>query len=762
MFFASVSGFVGALCMPLLCRGLRGRSTLIAALLPLGLALWFALQAAAVAGGATLSVRTPWIEEIGLELAFRLDGLSLLFAMLISGIGALVVLYTHGYLHDHPHAHRFVMFTLMFMSSMLGVVLANNVLLLFVFWELTSFTSYLLIGFNHDREEARKAALQALLVTGLGGLAMLAGLIMLAQISGTYDLSGMVATREAVITHAMFPAVLGLILLGAFTKSAQFPFHFWLPNAMQAPTPASAYLHSSTMVKAGVYLLARLHPVLGQTPEWVMTVTVFGAITMLTGAVMASGQLYLKRLLAYTTVAALGAMVMALGIGTAMAVKAAMVFLLAHALYKAALFLVAGAIDHQTGEKDVTKLGGLFRRMPLTALAAMVAGASMAGLPLTFGFIGKEVFYTALMANPVLAGFFLVSGALFVLVAFQAGIRPFLGRARAFARHPREAPASMTSGPLLLGLMTLAIGVVPSFADGILTAAATAVSGAPLAVRLHLWHGFNHELALSGATLLAGAVAAVSSAGLIRTGTRLAPMTHAGPDSLYRLSIAGLNALAQRQTRLLQSGSLRRYLMITILTLASLFAWSFVTSRVVLHFDGFTPVSASVALLCVLIVGAAIAATASSSRLGAVAAMGVVGFGVALLFIFYGAPDLAMTQLVVETLSVVLLVSAFYHLPPFTRRSSWQGRARDLSVAIFAGVMVTLLTLAAAGVQLGVPISDYFVRTSVPLGHGRNIVNVILIDYRGLDTLGEITVLSVAGLGALALLRMKSRRGDTP
>lgn len=762
MLFASISGFLLAALIPGLRRILGERVALAAALLPLGLTVWFAAQAAAVWSGTVLSESTPWLDGLGVHLAFRLDGLALLFVLLIAGIGTLIVLYTGSYLHGHAHLHRFVMFTLMFMSSMLGVVLSENIILLFIFWELTSFTSYLLIGFNHEQEASRKAALQALLVTGLGGLFLLAGLILMGHVTGSLNISQIIAQRDVLVSDPMFPAILGLVLVGAFTKSAQVPFHFWLPNAMQAPTPASAYLHSSTMVKAGVYLLARFHPALGGTPGWEFVVTAFGALTLLTGAIMAVGQVYMKRLLAYTTVGALGAMVMALGIGTDAAIKAGVVFLLAHACYKAALFLIAGIIDHETGEKNVTNLGGLFRSMPRTGVAALIAAASMAGIPLSLGFIGKEVSYTAILHQPWITVVFLISGACFMLVGYQTGIRPFFGITRTYEKAPHEAPTGMIFGPLFLGLITLATGLFPGLIDPLINSAASAIRGAPQDVHLHLWHGFNRELMFSVFTLMLGAGMIASVAAWPRLTKRLQPLVRFGPDRIYTLLLNGLTGFAAWQTRMLQNGSLRRYLITIIITLCSLIVISFARANIALNFHNFSPVNIPMALLCVLVIAAAITATVSSSRLGAVAAMGVVGFSVALFFIFFGAPDLAMTQLVVETLSVVLLVSAFYFLPPFTKRSTWKGKARDLIASIFAGAVVTLLVLSATGVQLRSPISSYYAETSVPIAHGRNIVNVILVDYRGLDTLGEITVLAVAGLGSLALLKLRKKPGGTP
>lgn len=762
MLLPVISGFVAAAIIPALQKRWSERVTLAAALVPLALTLWALTCAPRITGGEALTSTTRWVDGLGLALAFRMDGLSLLFVLLICGIGTLVVLYTHGYLHGHPHQHRFVMYTLMFMASMAGVVLADNIILLFIFWELTSFTSYLLIGFNHHEEASRKAALQALLVTGLGGVFLLAGLILMAQAAGSYALSGLVQQGAAITAHAHYPVMLALVLIGAFTKSAQVPFHFWLPNAMQAPTPASAYLHSSTMVKAGVYLLARLQPALGGTEAWTLWVGGVGGATLLTGALMATGQIYLKRLLAYTTVAALGGMIMLIGIGTAAAAKAVAVFILAHALYKAALFLVAGAIDHETGEKNITRLGGLSGKMPATGAAALLAALSMAGIPLTFGFIAKEVMYTAL-AHPLLVAIAVFSGACFMLVAFQVGIRPFWSAARETLKHPHEAPWTMFAGPLLLGLLGLAAGIFPgAFADRLASSVASSIRGAAVDIHLHLWHGFNRELILSLATFAAGAVIITISSRLFRLGETLKPAARLGPDRVYDKCLQGLMSLASAQTRYLQNGSLKRYLTIVVTTLCGCFAVNFIRGGFTLSATGSAPLTLPVLLLGVTIIMAAIAAVFSPSRLGAVAAMGVVGFAVAIVFIYFGAPDLAMTQLVVETLSVVLLVAAFYHLPPFKRRSGHQSRRRDAIVATLTGLVMMMLVLLATGVQIAPPISAYFEQTSVPLGHGRNIVNVILVDYRALDTLGEITVLAVAGIGSLALLKLRAKSGGAP
>ncbi|MCK4564216.1 MAG: DUF4040 domain-containing protein, partial [Verrucomicrobia bacterium] len=592
-----------------------------------------------------------WVEGLGLEFALRLDGLSLLFALLIIGIGTLILLYTQGYFKGHPQQGRFLMYIIAFMASMLGVVLADHLLVVFVFWELTSFTSYLLIGFNHENKAARDAALQAMLVTVLGGLFLLAGMILMAQAADTWRLSEIIQRGAELRAHQHYLPILILVCIGAFTKSAQFPFHFWLPNAMQAPTPASAYLHSSTMVKAGVYLLARLHPALGGTGEWGAILTTIGALTFLTGAIMAIGQTVLKRLLAYTTVSALGAMVMLLGVGTSGTIKAMAAFVLAHGLYKAALFLVAGGITHETGgETSIDKLGGLRKAMPLSFACALLAGLSMGGFPPFLGFVAKESWLHALGDYPLLILATMVGGAAYVLVGFSVGWKPFAGK-RPDGLHAHEVPPSMCIGPIVLGVGGLALAF---FAGGvghaIVGPAASAIAGSNQEVHLHLWAGFSRYLVISLATLAIGTGLYRARAAFPKRAERWARLARFGPDATYRGLLALVLKFAAWQTRLLQTGTLRDYIRYAVLTFTILVAAAFFRAGGIKGLENLSPISARIALVAVLMVLAAFFTVHSNSRLRSILSMGVVGYSMAMLFTFFGAPDLAMTQLVIETL----------------------------------------------------------------------------------------------------------------
>jgi multicomponent Na+:H+ antiporter subunit A len=760
---AILLGFVIAMLAPSIHRAAPRHAGWLLALLPIGLSALFAGLMPTILAGETARIAIPWIPSIGVVLSFYVDGLALLFALMISLIGALVVIYGGSYLSGHRDLPRFYAAILGFMMAMLGIVLSDNLLTLFVFWELTSFTSYLLIGFDHGKAEARASALQALLVTAGGGLALLAGFLLLGMITGSMELSEIIRSGDVIRLHALYLPALLLVLLGAFTKSAQFPFHFWLPNAMAAPTPVSAYLHSATMVKAGIYLLARFSPVMADTTPWIVIVGTTGGLTMAIGAVMALRQTDLKLVLAYSTVMVLGSLTLLLGLGTTLAVKAAVIFVLAHSLYKGALFLVVGAVDHETGTRDVRKLGGLWRAMPITAAAAVIAGLSAAGLGPVLGFISKELVYEALLdlavAPRLIAGIAVVANGLLVAVIGLVVLRPFFGR-RGGAGAAHEAPAALWLGPIVLAVTGLLFGAVPGIAAAVAGPAIASVLGAPIEVELYLYHGLQPALVLSAITLTVGALVFVSWPRLHPALLRVDPVLAWGPARWYEGALAGLIAGAKWQTQMIQSGILRRYILIILLTAIGL-----VGGTLLYYGEGplqFPVMSARFYewSIAALIGVAALAAVRSRSRLASIISLGVVGYLVALIFVLYGAPDLAMTQFLTETLVVIIVALMMIHLPNFriSEQVSIPKRTRDALVAATFGTLMTLLLLMVTELPFDAASTEYYAEQSVAGAHGRNIVNVILVDFRALDTLGEIVVLAVAGMGVFALLKLRTRR----
>ena len=767
--FSLLAVFLAALFAPALHRALGARAGLLLGLVPLGVFVTFATLAPGITAGQPLVFSQPWAPALGLSFGFFVDGLSLLFLLVISGIGLFVVWHASGYLHGDRRLGRFYLYLLGFMGAMLGLVSADNLILLFVFWELTSITSYLLIGYYAEDADSRRSALQALLVTGGGGLALLAGLVILGQLGGSYEISALLALPAgALVDQPGFVPALLLILLGAFTKSAQFPFHFWLPNAMAAPAPVSAFLHSATMVKAGVFLLARLHPALADHALWLAIVAPVGAVTMLTGVFQALGQNDLKKILAYTTLAVLGTLTLLLGLGTDAAIKAAVVYLLAHALYKAALFMAAGNVDHETGTRDVRALGGLRRALPFTAAAAGLAALSMAGLPLLLGFVSKEYFYKALLDAPGPPHLWETLGVaasvgLFAL-AIVTGLRPFVGPTVATPRHPHEAPWPMWIGPLILAGLALPLGAFPGWTgDHLISPAAAAIIGdASFSSPLKLWHGWTTALLLSVVTVAAG-LALLPLAPRLRGSPLHAALDRVGPERAYFALLEGLLTFARALTNALQNGYLRNYVLVVGGFVVLLMLWLLPRNTFLLDFSRMVPPTTIGVTVCALIVGGAIMACLAGSRFTAVIALGVVGLGIAVLFLLFSAPDLALTQILVETLTVVLFVLAFYRLPLIKDYSPPFTRGRDAALALVFGGVMTALTMVAFHFNTGEPaISEFMGENSYPLAHGRNVVNVILVDFRALDTLGEIIVLAIAALGVVAMLKLRPRKPDRP
>jgi multicomponent Na+:H+ antiporter subunit A len=729
------------------------RSAGLLAVWPASLAVLFAdeQRRAAVEGGRL--VELPWAPSLGLSLSFNLDGLGLLFAALITGIGALIVLYASSYLEGQAHASRFYAWLFAFMGAMLGVVLSDNVLTLFVFWELTGLTSFLLIGFEHERAAARSAAIQALIVTGAGGLALLAAGVLLIDVAGTTNLSEMAAARASILASPFYAAIAGLLLFAAFTKSAQVPFHFWLPNAMEAPTPVSAYLHSATMVKAGVYLVARMTPAVGSTPLWTTAVTVAGAATMIVGAYRSVQETDLKRILAYSTLSALGVLTMLLGVGTREAIVAALVYLVAHAGYKGALFMVAGAIDHEAGTRDISMLAGLRRAMPITALAGAAAALSMAGVPLTLGFVGKDGAYDALLqpgdGAPWLLVLMILASVCLGLAGLLAGVLPFFGRGTS-AKDGHESPWRLWVPPIALAATGVLAGIVPPILNGALSTAATAAAGVPVDVSLGIWHGLTPALLLSVLTLAAvGAMYRKRDA--LRTRMWRA---RRGTENLYDGALAALDASSRAIAPALHSASLRTYVMVIVMTTVVIGGAAALTDARVGSSVARTSIAVHDVSIVLVIVAGAIAATLARSTMSAVLSLGAVGYGVAMVFLSFGAPDLAMTQFSVETLTVLIYVLVFRHFRRLGALSPLGVRARDGLIAIGTGIFIGGLLLSVATTETAPKLREYFAAFGPTLGHGRNIVNVILVDFRAFDTLGEITVLATAAIGVHALLRL--------
>jgi multicomponent Na+:H+ antiporter subunit A len=759
--------FAAALAAPALVRALGGKAGWVLAIAPALLFWHWAGFVPEIASGERVTGGLQWVPSLGVNFSWLIDGLSLTFALLITGIGTLIVIYAGAYLKGHPQQGRFLAFILLFMGAMQGLVLSDSFLMLFVFWELTSITSFLLIGFDHTREAARRAALQALLVTGLGGLALLAGLIVIWNITGVREMSLLLATGDTLRESPFYLLAFVLVLGGAFTKSAQFPLHFWLPNAMEAPTPVSAYLHSATMVKAGVYLLMRLNPVMGDTGPWETVLPLFGTVTLLAGALLAVRQTDLKLMLAYTTMASLGLLVMLTGIGTETAIAAAALYLIAHSLFKGALFMVAGAIDHEAGTRDITKLGGLRKAMPLTFAAGLLAALSMAGILPFYGFIAKEEVYYALVgdwpAHAIVLVAAVIANALMFAVAFAVGLKPFAGSKVETPKHAHDGPAGLLAGPLLLAVTGLAAGLGWVMAHAWLAdPMASATSGDTVAITTGIVPKLNAAFALS---LLTIALGVVFYLGLERLRNAMASALNAigwGPDKGFDQFVSGTLTIAFHATRMTQSGRFERYMTLTFLMLAVALLAPLVFGGELPGWPAF-PVARLQDWAMVLIAAIGILAVVwAKDRLTAIVSLGIQGFAVSLIYMLFGAPDLSFTQFMVETLSVVILalVMTKLNLSPADHRPHG-AKVLDFSIAAAIGAGFTLLMFKVLENPVSQALPQFFADFSYTLGHGRNIVNVILVDFRGVDTLGEIGVVMVTGLAVLALIRMRAARSET-
>lgn len=753
-----------ALFAPVLHKYLKDYTGYVLALVPFGIFSYFLTLYPSVTSGEIAQASLPWLSSLDINLSFFLDGLSYLFLLLITGMGTFIVLYASGYMKGHPFLGRFYLSLLLFMASMLGVVLSDNLITLFVFWELTSFTSFMLIGFNHENPKSRRSAIQALLVTFGGGLALLAGVVLMGMAGGTMEISAILSSGDLLREHSLYLPILILFLIGAFTKSAQFPFHFWLPNAMEAPTPVSAYLHSATMVKAGIYLLARMSPVLGGTEAWIFILTTFGATTMVIGAWLALRYTDLKQVLAYSTIMALGTLTMLLGMGYSLAIEAVVLFILVHSLYKGALFMVAGTIDHETGTRDYLLLSGLRKYMPITAAGAILAALSMSGVVPFVGFIAKELVYEAALnletTSSIMITLAVLANVAGVAAAGIAAIRPFFGDYKETPKKAHESPWPMWIGPLLLGITSLLLGVFPAIVDEtLISATVSSIGGEPVIFQLALWHGFNTALVLSIFTLFAGIAVYV-----YRDTVRESRVLHIFsqvfgrfPEKVYDFTIDNMQRYAGWQTRILQNGNLRYYLTVTIAVLVIIVSYTHFSKGTFHWPGGLSEVLFYEWVLVGLILLSTYTAVYARTGIGAIAALAMSGFSITLLFVLNSAPDLALTQLLVETLTVILFALALMFLPRLKHEPITSGIYRDVIISVAAGVMLTLLILGVLSFDLDPFISDFYAENSYLLAYGRNIVNVILVDFRAFDTMGEITVLGVAALGIYALLKLNKR-----
>ncbi len=731
-----------------------------------------------------------WIPSLGINFDAYVDGLGLLFSLLITGIGTLVILYSIYYLSKTKEAlHSFYVYLLLFMGSMLGVVLSDNLMSLYSFWELTSLSSFLLIGYWYKREKSQYGALKSMLITVFGGLSLLAGIVLLYVMTGTFSIREIISNVDVVTSSHLFIPALVLILLGAFTKSAQFPFHIWLPDAMEAPTPVSAYLHSATMVKAGIYLLARLSPVFAISATWFFVISITGLITLFWGSFSAVKQQDLKGILAFSTISQLGMIMSLIGVGSAaihydflddniylVALTAAVFHLINHATFKGSLFMVVGIVDHETGTRDIRKLGGLMSFMPVTFTIAIIGGFAMAGLPPFNGFLSKEMFFTG-MVNVTKMDMYSMQtwGILLPIIAWVGSIftfvysmilvfKTFTGKYQPekLEKKPHEAPVGMLISPVILASLVVIFGFAPNLLESTLiepTMASIAPSllaeGKEYQVHIKFWHGFTPELFMTLGVITFGILLFMTLQKWSKIYTRF-------PSSLtlnngYNYGIKGMEKGSTRIMKTLMTGFIRDYLLIIftfigILILGTLFS----QNAFAIDLKDTASIGVYEAILAVVMVAATITTLLAKSRLTAIISLGVVGYTLSLFFVLFRAPDLALTQLVIETVSVSLFLLCFYYLPEFRKRKvRVKFQLPNLLVALLVGTTVTLLGISANSTKLFESISHYFIENSYEKAGGENMVNVILVDFRGFDTLFEITVLCIAALAIYGMIRLR-------
>ncbi|WP_204115767.1 monovalent cation/H+ antiporter subunit A [Shimia biformata] len=750
--------FLGALVPGVMIRAGRNACAAFTAV-PTALALVMLLtKAPGVFAGQVYVAEVDWLPQLGLSAAFFLDGLGFLFASMILGVGLLITLYARFYLSGEDPMGQFYTYLLLFQGAMLGIVLSDNILLLLIFWELTSLSSFLLIGYWKHLPEGRQGARMALAVTGAGGLAMIGGMLILGNIVGSYNLTDILAAGDLIKASDWYLPALILILLGAFTKSAQFPFHFWLPHAMAAPTPVSAYLHSATMVKAGVFLMARMWPALAGTDAWFYIVATIGLITMVTGALIALFKDDLKALLAYSTVSHLGLLTMLLGFGTPMAAVVAVFHIINHLTFKAALFMTAGIVDHEAHTRDIKRLGGLRTLMPITFVIGTLAALSMAGIPLLNGFLSKEMMLEEAahttwagshLALPVLAT---VGALLSVAYSFRFVAHVFLGPVREDYPHkPHDPPFGLWAAPALLVGLVVLIGLLPHVVEPLVKTAAGAVTGGELPYfHLKIWHGFTPALFMSVIATVGGLILLMLHVPLDRIWAS-APRPEA--KVIFDRLIAALVNLSRRISDATHDGAMSRYLAIFVVATTALGYIAWRGAAMPAETRALLPIPPLVFVIWILLM----AATASvvlmhRERFRALVVLGVIGLTISVGFVYLSAPDLALTQISVETVTIMLLLLALHYMPKSSPiESSATRRIRDGAIALAAGGGVGALAYAFM-LRDTSTISQYHLDNSYEGGGGTNVVNVILVDFRGYDTYGEIIVLGIAGLIIFAIM----------
>ncbi|MEG6545608.1 monovalent cation/H+ antiporter subunit A [Acinetobacter bereziniae] len=733
-------------------------------------------QAKTVLSGNAILEQWQWLPQIGIDFSFRLDALSLIFSLLITGIGTLIYIYAYYYLNPKNSLSKLYSLLMLFMAAMLGISLSNNLIILLVFWELTSISSFLLVGYWSNYEAAQRGARMAMTITGMGGLAMLGGFILIGHIAGTYQIDQLTTMTTTIQNSGLFVSALLLILLGAFTKSAQFPFHFWLPNAMAAPTPVSAYLHSATMVKAGIFLVARLLPIFVGSALFHNLVTTIGLFTLCMAAFFAIFKEDLKGLLAYSTISHLGLIMCLLGIGSPLAVAAAIFHIINHATFKAALFMIAGIIDHESGTRDLRKLSGLWQLLPFTATLTMITAASMAGVPLTNGFISKEMFFTELLAN--LSGGYVVLAA---IVATLAGLFAVAYSVRLVHgvffdgdvgrdvpnKNAHEPPLGMRLPAIILATLCILVGILPALlVENIVNAgtrASTQLSNFE-GVHLAIWHGFNLPLLMSAIALIGGVIFyfALAKGGRIREIDLDPSLGRLQGKLLFEDFLKNLLSLSRKVKKNTETGSLQNYLLLILALSIALVAAPLLNQNLTTGTRELTHAPFTAIVLWLLLFSACwMMLWFHHERIKAVLISGAIGLVVTMIFVTLSAPDLALTQITVDVVTTVLLLMSLSLLPQLTPyESSRTRRWRDAVLAIGGGIGIGWIAWLIMTRDHN-SISWFFVQQSLPLGGGSNIVNVILVDFRGFDTFGEIAVLGIAAIGALCMMDGMRTHGTT-